>query len=197
MSPLIIDAAVEPSVPYNLRVPGQCYVAETGLNQNYFRDYDPQVGRYVESDPIGLKGGINPYGYATQNPVSLFDQTGLNPAVGTLLDQLFHRESAPSSSCPDVDCEEQAQKDEEVCRSLPNVTDEQKAVRSRCWQSANERFGACRAKRPLPPLVTWRQAMAAPPPTFMSGNPAPPPWWMNGVLLFLVPWPGNPVYAGF
>jgi RHS repeat-associated protein len=38
--------------PYNLRFPGQYYQAETGLNQNYSRDYDPLVGRYIESDPI-------------------------------------------------------------------------------------------------------------------------------------------------
>ena len=38
-------------VSYNLRFPGQYYRAETGLNQNYFRDYDPLIGRYIESDP--------------------------------------------------------------------------------------------------------------------------------------------------
>jgi hypothetical protein len=48
----------------------------TGLNQNYFRDYDPQVGRYVESDPIGLDGGINTYGYVYDDPVELRDPTG-------------------------------------------------------------------------------------------------------------------------
>jgi len=46
--------------PYNLRYPGQYYDFETGLSQNYFRDFDPAVGKYVESDPIGLAGGINP-----------------------------------------------------------------------------------------------------------------------------------------
>jgi|SRR5882762_3266834 len=40
------------------------------------RDYDPAVGRYVESDPIGLKGGLNTYGYAYQSPVSYFDPDG-------------------------------------------------------------------------------------------------------------------------
>jgi RHS repeat-associated protein len=62
---------------YNLRFPGQYYMAETGLNQNSFRDYDPQIGRYIESDLIGLDGGINTYAYAAANPVSHYDPMGL------------------------------------------------------------------------------------------------------------------------
>jgi RHS repeat-associated protein len=64
---------------YNLRFPGQYYQAETGLNYNYFRDYDPQTGRYIESDPIGLRGGINTYAYANGSPVYWSDRLGLKP----------------------------------------------------------------------------------------------------------------------
>ncbi|MFO2207069.1 RHS repeat-associated core domain-containing protein, partial [Pseudomonas aeruginosa] len=46
------------STQVNLRFPGQYYDAESGLHYNYFRDYDPETGRYVESDPIGLTGGL-------------------------------------------------------------------------------------------------------------------------------------------
>jgi len=45
-------------VEQNLRFPGQYYDVETELHYNYFRDYDPTIGRYVESDPIGLEGGF-------------------------------------------------------------------------------------------------------------------------------------------
>jgi RHS repeat-associated protein len=63
---------------FNLRFPGQYYDAETGLNQNWNRDYDPVVSRYIESDPIGLRGGsYSTYSYASANPVMVFDPSGL------------------------------------------------------------------------------------------------------------------------
>ena len=62
-----------------LRFPGQYFDGETGLYQNYFRDYDPQLGRYVESDPIGLGGSLNIYQYAKQNSIQWLDVLGLAP----------------------------------------------------------------------------------------------------------------------
>ncbi|MDP1614741.1 MAG: RHS repeat-associated core domain-containing protein, partial [Methylococcales bacterium] len=68
---------------YNLRFPGQYYDRETGLHYNYFRDYEPETGRYIESDPIGLEAGLNTYTYVNSNPLTYIDPTGENPlAVG-------------------------------------------------------------------------------------------------------------------
>jgi RHS repeat-associated protein len=60
----------------NLRFPGQYYDAETNLNYNYFRNYDPTIGRYLESDPIGLAGGLNRYSYVDGSPLVYFDAYG-------------------------------------------------------------------------------------------------------------------------
>jgi len=64
-------------VSFKDRFPGQFYDLETGLHYNGFRDYAPTLGRYLESDPIGLAGGVNTYGYAEQNPITNTDMDGL------------------------------------------------------------------------------------------------------------------------
>ena len=96
---------------FNLRFPGQYYDSETGLHYNYFRDYDPSTGRYLQSDPIGIQRDYsNPqlqlaieigaldetqfaneelnhiYGYVGQNPLAWMDSYGLAASGNHKLD---------------------------------------------------------------------------------------------------------------
>jgi RHS repeat-associated protein len=67
----------ESTIVVNLRFPGHYFDAETGLHYNRFRYYSPELGRYLQCDPEGIAGGLNPYAY-TDNPLAQVDIRGLN-----------------------------------------------------------------------------------------------------------------------
>ncbi len=65
---------------FPLRFPGQYADRETNLYYNYHRDLDPSIGRYLQSDPIGIEGGLNTYLYVDAEPVLVSDVSGLQAA---------------------------------------------------------------------------------------------------------------------
>jgi RHS repeat-associated protein len=81
----VVDASVLPvattATKNSLRFAGQVEDEETGTRYNYFRDYDPSTGRYIQSDPIGLGGGPNTYGYLQMRPTMRVDPLGLCDTV--------------------------------------------------------------------------------------------------------------------
>lgn len=81
-----------------LRLPGQYFDKETNLHYNYFRDYDPSLGIYKQSDLIGLRGGLNTYAYGYGSPLRYFDVTGLEVLlVGHLAAGPLGRITSPNS----------------------------------------------------------------------------------------------------
>jgi RHS repeat-associated protein len=159
------------------RFPGQWYQSETGLHYNWHRSYDPTVGRYTQPDPLGFVDGPSVYGYAGGMPQSGVDIDGrknrsFSPIPGLpipALPPLFIPGTPENKAwtkwvfacfaalaAPKIDpCERQVEQDEAACRRLPNNTKIQQGVRARCFGSSEERYGACRAGQPIPPLITW------------------------------------------
>lgn len=83
---------------FDLRFPGQRYDAVSGLHYNYFRYFDPASGRYIQSDPIGLAGGISTYAYVASNPYMRTDRFGLDDSAAMFNPEFWGR---PQPSHPD------------------------------------------------------------------------------------------------
>jgi RHS repeat-associated protein len=97
------QASVSGTVTQNLRLPGQYFDVESGWNHNGFRDYAPQLGRYIEPDPLGRMGsGNNLYAYVSGDPIDLTDRIGLCPSrlcvIGALEEVLKEGEGTGGDS---------------------------------------------------------------------------------------------------
>ncbi len=91
------------TIENNLGFPGQYFDAETGLYQNYFRDYDATTGRYTANDPLGLSGGLNSYGYVYSNPLLITDRFGLLSTFEAYAHYFFGDGSTLTASFSEVD----------------------------------------------------------------------------------------------
>ena len=88
---------------FALRFPGQYADKETNLAYNFYRSYDALIGRYVESDPIGIAGGMNTYAYVYGNPLRSSDFFGLKATCGTGAGAPFTPDAFFAKCCVDHD----------------------------------------------------------------------------------------------
>jgi RHS repeat-associated protein len=104
-------------VTINLRFPGQYFDAESGLHYNWHRYYDPTIGRYMSSDPIGLTGGLNLFGYANQNPLKYVDPLGLSS------DDPLGGSASPPVGFPDPSAQAQQQLAQQLTQMLKQLAE--------------------------------------------------------------------------
>lgn len=81
-TPFGVEDSIVGTAANDNRFPGQYHEAAISLSYNWWRQYDPSIGRYIQSDPIGLAGGLNTYAYVDGNPVNAVDPEGLQKATG-------------------------------------------------------------------------------------------------------------------
>ena len=117
----------------NLRYPGQYYDNESGLMDNINRSYDPATGRYIQSDPIGLAGGISTYAYVGDQPLSNVDPQGLAcPADLMAAGTCFQSSNYDQNSSDDTTVAGTAETDEVAMLNMRKLdtseTDENYAV---------------------------------------------------------------------
>ncbi len=138
---------------FGLRYPGQRADGESGLNYNYFRDYEPGTGRYTQSDPIGLTGGISSYGYPNFSPMHYIDHLGLFPGYSWELD--------PTSPRPGRACRE------DLCNPLP--------VCQWTYSKFSECLDFCTSRTNLPEFAMAALALSAPDVFELPNGPNAPP----------------------
>ena len=151
-----------------LRLPGQRYDKETALHYNYFRDYDPGLGRYVQGDPTGIAGGLHMFGYVDGRPLTAVDvyglqrdrpQDGLDPLIAC---KMISRDPKPDICVDEKKCFEKVFKEINKC----NATYWNPRKKWACYICWNYIEGLCPGLEPGPEckgLACIRRLLPDPP----------------------------------
>lgn len=94
--------AGDSEITMNLRFPGQYFDEETQSHYNFYRDYSSDLGLYIQADPIGLRGGVNFYGYVGAKPLKLADWLGLFTVDKDCCDKIPDLEQDVKNACATV-----------------------------------------------------------------------------------------------
>ena len=139
------NATIDPAytIVNNLRYPGQYYDQETGLHYNWMRYYDPRTvggGRYITSDPIGLRGGVNFYTYVGGNPLRWIDSKGLASCTFTMsTGRLICVPSDAKNAPVNIQVASGNNGDNRQCRNNPacTATPNHGPIPTGCWRWTN------------------------------------------------------------
>jgi RHS repeat-associated protein len=143
------------SSTHRQRLPGREY-RKIEAHYNYYRDYDPGLGRYIESDPIGLRGGSNTFGYVQGSPLASIDRPGLQAC------------SVPKHDDDPDPCYERRER--EVARCYERYGPTFNWIVGACIERANVRWIACRHGQEGPPEWDDRDVNGWQPPKAPRGE---------------------------
>jgi RHS repeat-associated protein len=146
------SVALASTVNQNMRFPGQYEDAETGLHDNWWRTYNPGSGRYLQSDPIGLEGGLSTYGYVLQNPLRFIDPEGLiktepNSTYGSCEEwektecRMHCRNRGGMKECA-VQFIRKTKKIRETNGNIIKLLEDERVLLCECWED-DEQGGSC------------------------------------------------------